>query len=312
MSKQKIIDKLGYWIQICTNLLDEIQNSQSEGFYDNILSILNKLEPFKDELNFAILPQSMINNSRIKMAEVNRIPNQVPSRIQNQQEQQNASIINFIGQSSLSQNSQQRSQINSNRSSLRQKSELLQVSNQNNYNIRTYLNIKDLQKTFISCKKCGLVNQNENTIQLGCGHEFHESCINTLLKQQLQACPVCNVRLMYAFQMPDGQMEINVIQQPCYGYEEFTTIELQYRFQQGMFLNKIYQAGQFVAYIPDNQEGNDLVDALKQAFVKRATFYIQQDGNNCRLDWLIPHKTQLSGGGANGNIFKELCKNQET
>lgn len=52
-----------------------------------------------------------------------------------------------------------------------------------------------------------------------------------------------------------------------------------------------YHSFQRLAFLPDNTQGNSLLEKLKQAFLKGCTLFVNKDG---QVDWRIPHKTILA------------------
>ncbi|NXC46119.1 DTX3L ligase, partial [Penelope pileata] len=74
-----------------------------------------------------------------------------------------------------------------------------------------------------------------------------------------------------------------------------------------------YKGGYFLAFLPDNKEGQKTAILLKKAFEQGLTFNVKSCNGEERVTWgLIPHKTSWHGGKArNGypdaQYLHEVC-----
>ena len=78
--------------------------------------------------------------------------------------------------------------------------------------------------------------------------------------------------------MPKGEMKWKLIPRgraPCAGYESFATWEITYKFPHGLQANGIpYSGTGRVAYLPDIDEGREVLALLIKAFERRLTFVV--------------------------------------
>ena len=87
----------------------------------------------------------------------------------------------------------------------------------------------------------------------------------------------------------------------CSGYDDCGTIIIQYHFPSGKLPNgtKFYGTSR-TAYLPDNEDGRDVLRLLKISFDRKLTFTIGTSvttgQSNCVIWNGIHHKTNTHGG----------------
>lgn len=149
----------------------------------------------------------------------------------------------------------------------------------------------------------------DSTVRLSCGHEHHLECLRTAAKRKAQ-CPICRQPFQQETpvgQMPSGNMIVR--RDPrvaCEGYPSGCLI-IRYKFPSGVQKdyhpnpNHRYSGTTRTAYLPDTEEGQQLLWRLKKAFEHGLTFQIGQSlttGRQNVITWVsIPHKTSPSGNG---------------
>uniref|UniRef100_A0A6B2LIW9 RING-type E3 ubiquitin transferase n=1 Tax=Arcella intermedia TaxID=1963864 RepID=A0A6B2LIW9_9EUKA len=144
------------------------------------------------------------------------------------------------------------------------------------------------------------------------GHEFHEECIvecfdetNVFLK-----CPIC--AYIYGIKtgkQPTGTMKVTFLPVgaiPVSGYEQYGTIKIMYHFPSGIQGEEHempgcpYYGTARTCYLPDNDEGVEILNLLVIAFKRRLTFTIGtsvKTGKKNAVIWNgIHHKTSPTGG----------------
>ena len=151
-----------------------------------------------------------------------------------------------------------------------------------------------------------------------CGHYFHQSCIEDSL-QHSPNCPTCR-KLVGEPQgrMPSGTMQISRLATPCAGHSS-QTIVIRYHIPNGV--QKTYHtnpgqphdAAHRTAYLPDTNEGRQLLLRLRYAFEHGLTFTVGTSlttGRPNSVTWAsIHHKTSLVGGAAHGFPDKSYLAN---
>ena len=139
-----------------------------------------------------------------------------------------------------------------------------------------------------------------------CSHQFHSSCIENSMKCA-RKCPLCRAPIgAPQGKMPSGTMQIEV--RPdliCSGHPAGTFV-ITYRNIEGR--QKVYHenpgevhgSAHRVAYVPDCEEGRNLIKRLKFAFAHGLTFTVGTSLATSRpnsVTWSsIHHKTSLSEG----------------
>ncbi|KAM6269370.1 E3 ubiquitin-protein ligase DTX3L [Porphyrio hochstetteri] len=139
-----------------------------------------------------------------------------------------------------------------------------------------------------------------------CNHAFCKSCIREAMVYK-PACPVCNV--VYGpmtGDQPAGTMTTKKLHLSLPGYPRCGTIEITYDMQSGYQTNnhpnpgKHYKPTVRKAYLPDNKEGQEILQLLRRAFNQKLIFTVGQSrttGAENVITWNdIHHKTSMSGG----------------
>lgn len=138
-----------------------------------------------------------------------------------------------------------------------------------------------------------------------CKHEFCEQCLNTAMLHK-PVCPVCNTPYGVVIgDQPDGRMTDYCTPDKLPGYH-CGTIVIDYSIPDGIQGAKHPNPGQRFqgahrrAYLPDNDEGRDILHLLKKAFKQKLIFTIGQSrttGTSNTVTWNdIHHKTSMHGG----------------
>jgi len=137
-------------------------------------------------------------------------------------------------------------------------------------------------------------------------HFYHKECAENMCRDsQSVKCAVCGyIYGMLYGDMPSGKM--NFQKNPklhCAGYETFGTIEISYQFPSGVRNGINYTGTNRRAYLPDNEEGNEILNLLQKAFERKLSFTIGTSvttgQTNCVVWNGIHHKTCTSGGPTN-------------
>ena len=159
----------------------------------------------------------------------------------------------------------------------------------------------------------GWLGVREERITLSCSHHLHNQCLYAMLQastdQSSFQCPECQKRYgtRTGDQPANGKMGIKVDDSiSLAGYETVGTIIVTYNFSSGVQNGVRYSAHGFprTAYIPNNDEGNDVVDLLTEAFKRRLVFTIGSSvtsgQQNC-VTWNdVHHKTSMRRGDPYG------------
>lgn len=138
--------------------------------------------------------------------------------------------------------------------------------------------------------------------KLKCGHKLCSECYSKMLttrstmsgvEQTFLKCPFCHdITGIQIGTCPDIQMNITLISGCCQGYESTNTILINYFVDSEYKLNRI-------AYLPNNDEGNEVLKLLQIANDRRLCFTIGESvttGQKNVLVWGIHHKTSMRGG----------------
>ncbi|NXL45201.1 DTX3L ligase, partial [Podilymbus podiceps] len=150
---------------------------------------------------------------------------------------------------------------------------------------------------------------NNKEILKKCKHAFCKSCIDQAMAYK-KTCPVCNtVYGVIKGDQPEGTMSTRTLSFSLPGYSSCGTIEITYCMQSGIQTSnhpntgKLYHATSRTAYLPDNKEGQEILQLLKRAFNQKLIFTV---GRSCTtgaegvITWNdIHHKTNISGGPTN-------------
>ncbi|NWQ75386.1 DTX3L ligase, partial [Columbina picui] len=139
-----------------------------------------------------------------------------------------------------------------------------------------------------------------------CNHAFCKSCIDLAMSYK-QACPVCNtVYGLVEGNQPEGTMSTRTMHSSLPGYPSCGTIEITYSMRGGIQTKnhpnpgKPYGSTTRTAYLPDNNEGQEILQLLKRAFNQKLIFTVGQSrttGAQGVITWNdIHHKTSRTGG----------------
>jgi hypothetical protein len=131
-------------------------------------------------------------------------------------------------------------------------------------------------------------------------HFFHIECLDNMIgDKDFIKCPNCTI--VYGTiigDQPKGTMKVSLMDYPCTGYEDCSTICIYYQFPSG----KTYSGTSREAYLPNNSEGREVLALLKVAFDRKLTFTVGTSvttGCTNTTIWNgVHHKTNLSGGSA--------------
>lgn len=132
-------------------------------------------------------------------------------------------------------------------------------------------------------------------------HYFHLDCLEKLIdNKDFFQCPVCTkISGIRKGDMPNGTMKGNIIKQKCDSYS-CPTIEIEYKFPDGISNGIKYTGTYRLCYLPLNEEGIEICGLLIEAFKRRLTFTIGTSlttGVKNTVIWNgIHHKTNVSGG----------------
>lgn len=144
-----------------------------------------------------------------------------------------------------------------------------------------------------------------------CGHTFHLCCLQEVMKQRQPSCrcPVCHLALVprkdaMAFlrgNMPGGQISCTRDSISCAGYEGHGSVIITYTIHSSYQRSyhphpgRCHGAASMQAYLPDNQEGHELLARLQMAFQCGLTATVSI---NDHIVWVIHHKTSPDGGAS--------------
>ncbi|KAM7422408.1 hypothetical protein PAMA_010451 [Pampus argenteus] len=146
-----------------------------------------------------------------------------------------------------------------------------------------------------------------NKKQLNCKHEFCESCLAQSENSMGPICPLCkDVFGMIQGDQPEGKMSWNTYSSTLPGFSNCGTIEIKYYIPGGIQTKKHPKPGQRysaigrTAYLPDNNEGREVLQLLKRAFDQKLIFTVgtsRTTGIENQVTWNdIHHKTSITGG----------------
>lgn len=147
-----------------------------------------------------------------------------------------------------------------------------------------------------------------------CEHRFHYKCIHEALTKGGGKCPLCSKSIgqeegaqTSKGKCPNATMLVRTNHhRQCQGYNGVGTIEISYRIPSAK-QKKYHPQPDFpfsgasrTAYIPNNQEGQDLLSRLQFAFMHGLSFMVGTSlttGQANTVTWAsIHHKTSSSGG----------------
>ncbi|NXI95016.1 DTX3L ligase, partial [Psophia crepitans] len=142
-----------------------------------------------------------------------------------------------------------------------------------------------------------------------CNHAFCRSCIDEAMTYK-QTCPICNtVYGVMKGDQPEGTMSARRLSSFLPGYPSCGTIEITYSMRSGIQTSNHPNPGQpysatfRTAYLPDNKEGQEILQLLRRAFNQKLIFTVGQSrttGAQGVITWNdIHHKTSMCGGPTN-------------
>ncbi|XP_004712362.1 E3 ubiquitin-protein ligase DTX3L [Echinops telfairi] len=155
------------------------------------------------------------------------------------------------------------------------------------------------------CSICRDIITNKKVLPK-CKHEFCTRCIDKAMTYK-PTCPVCLT--FYGVQtgnQPEGTMTVTKLSQSLPGYKSYETIKICYKMIGGIQTKdhpnpgRTYSATVRNAYLPDNEEGRDVLRMLRTAFERKLIFTVGQSqttGASSAITWNdIHHKTSMDGG----------------
>ncbi|XP_036599389.1 E3 ubiquitin-protein ligase DTX3L-like [Trichosurus vulpecula] len=142
-----------------------------------------------------------------------------------------------------------------------------------------------------------------------CKHTFCGPCIREAMKHK-PVCPICQTAYgIVKGNQPDGKMTYSCLSFSLPGYDSCGTIEILYDMSGGIQTEdhpnpgKYYSGTKRTAYLPDNEEGRQVLNLLKRAFKQKLIFTIGQSRTSGVTDVItwndIHHKTKIYGGPEN-------------
>ncbi|XP_031456408.1 uncharacterized protein LOC116233572 isoform X1 [Phasianus colchicus] len=178
------------------------------------------------------------------------------------------------------------------------------------------LQTKDTSLEQESCKtplsQCDACQDLCVTCQTHYGHALCRSCF-----ANQPAC--CSSSLVAPGCKISGTFKISSLSQSLPGYFRDLTLQITYTIPNGIqgvghpHPGEPYKGGYFLAFLPDNREGQKTAILLKKAFEQGLTFQVKSYNGEERVTWgPIPHKTSWHGGKArNGypdaQYLHEVC-----
>ncbi|XP_038144020.1 LOW QUALITY PROTEIN: E3 ubiquitin-protein ligase DTX3L-like [Cyprinodon tularosa] len=143
-----------------------------------------------------------------------------------------------------------------------------------------------------------------NKEQLKCKHAFCKDCLQMAVQHSGPICPICkDVFGVVKGNQPDGTMrwrKQNYADLP--GHIEITyNIPIELQTKNPPKSGQYYVVGTTrTAYLPDNKEGNEVLQLLKKAFEQKPIFTVGESrttGVENAVTWNdIHHKTSMTGG----------------
>ncbi|XP_074134743.1 E3 ubiquitin-protein ligase DTX3L-like [Sminthopsis crassicaudata] len=142
-----------------------------------------------------------------------------------------------------------------------------------------------------------------------CKHAFCGPCIREAMKHK-PVCPVCQTSYgILKGNQPDGTMTTSYRTSSLPGYNSYGTIVIHYDMRGGIQTEehpnpgKRYEGTRRVAYLPNNEEGRQVLHLLRRAFDQRLIFTVGQSRTSGVKDVItwndIHHKTLQFGGPEN-------------
>uniref|UniRef100_A0A8C2ENK2 E3 ubiquitin-protein ligase n=1 Tax=Cyprinus carpio TaxID=7962 RepID=A0A8C2ENK2_CYPCA len=143
--------------------------------------------------------------------------------------------------------------------------------------------------------------------KLKCGHKFCQKCIRRSVESPGPICPVCKeVFGKPKGNQPNGKMRVRNSRWSLPGYPRCGTIEITYDIPSGIQTvrhpnpGKPFHGTNCRAYLPDNDEGNEVLALLQKAFNQKLIFTVGKSttsGMDNVVIWNdVHHKTNRNGG----------------
>lgn len=117
------------------------------------------------------------------------------------------------------------------------------------------------------------------SLSCSCVHIFHQDCIQKSIESSPR-CPTCQTWVKEPQgKSPSGRMCLAVIPKKCSGYDE-DTIQINYQIYAAIqkpyhpYPNVRHSSTNVKAYLPNNDEGNNLLKRLKYVFEHGLTFTV--------------------------------------
>ena len=138
-------------------------------------------------------------------------------------------------------------------------------------------------------------------------HQFHVECLEAQLgDKEFLNCSICMITYgVITGDMPPGYMQWSLTNQVCKGEPaNVKTWEIWYQFQDGVnpTTGKQFHGDSRVCYVPDSQEGREVLALLVKAFRRRLTFTVGFSvvrGRDNLIVWNgIHHKTNTNRGSS--------------
>ncbi|NXU15687.1 DTX3L ligase, partial [Pardalotus punctatus] len=179
------------------------------------------------------------------------------------------------------------------------------VKQKNNLSSEGQTQAKTEEKEEDECPICRDRIKNKETLEK-CKHAFCKSCIDQAMAYKL-ACPVCNtVCGVLRGNQPEGKMSTTTVSSSLPGYPNCGTIQIDYSMKGGIQTSSHPNPGQPYgsthrrAFLPDNKEGQEILQLLRRAFNQKLIFTVGQScttGEQNVITWNdIHHKTATHGG----------------
>ncbi|NXO62505.1 DTX3L ligase, partial [Phainopepla nitens] len=179
------------------------------------------------------------------------------------------------------------------------------VRQKNNLSSEGQSQAKTEEKEEDECPICRDRIKNKETLEK-CKHAFCKNCIDTAMTYK-PACPVCNTICgVLTGNQPDGKMSTTTQGFSLPGYPNCGTIQIDYAMSGGIQTSSHPNPGQSygpahrTAYLPDNEEGREILQLLRRAFQQKLIFTVGQSrttGQKNVITWNdIHHKTATVGG----------------
>lgn len=214
--------------------------------------------------------------------------------------------------------------------SIRNMNEIQKSSADKYYAIQNITQWKEVEKEITEKDTCCIClyeffddeeNNNDTIVQLSrCGpHYYHRDCIiqcyvgpkdsDKLDHDGHLTCPVCSI--IYGIRtgtMPKGSMTVTTLNKSLPSYADIKTIQICYSFPNGIqgpehpSPGSRYTGTSRTCYLPDTQEGREVLRKLELAFDRRLSFMIGTSvttGASNTVVWNgIHHKTNFHGGSS--------------